>query len=163
MTMPSEGEKLIDLLIVEAVRYVEQLVERVVRDSFEGSGAGAGAESLLSDDSWKLVLRKTIESNTAANSPVMELFVKRSYELMMRGLIPSLSSSSSGACVASDLAPTLSKFSMHSAQQASAVKALVDKARRLLSHHVRVHGGTYSTMLQSIKYAIGSGPSSDPV
>ena len=156
-----EGVKLIDSLITEATRYVEQLLERNVRDSLEGAvesrvGASGRVEATIMHissgtgkycgDSWKFALRKAIENNTTSTSPVMGLFAKRVYELLMRGLIPVFTSSSTSPA----LGPIMSKYSMQSAQQASAMRTLIDRSKLLLNHHTKVHSSTYSTMLQLI-------------
>lgn len=127
------GSKLMDSLCVEATRYVEQLVEKRVRDTLDTGGTA------IADDSWKVNLRKSIEANTASSSPIMTLIVKRTYELLMRGLL-----------CPSTVESVLQKYSMATTQQTSAVKSVISKSKLLLTHHSKVHENTYKTLLKLI-------------
>ncbi len=128
------GAKVLESLCVEATRYVENLAERRVRNALDGGGSTASLS-----DAWKNGLRKAIEANTVASSPIMTLFMKRAYELVLRGLLGVNNNS---------IEPTLQKYSMRTSQQASAVRGVIDKTKLLLGHHAKVHKNTYTCLLQ---------------
>ena len=98
-----------------------------------------GGSTASLSDAWKNGLRKAIEANTVASSPIMTLFMKRAYDLVLRGLLGVNNNS---------IEPTLQKYSMHTSQQASAVRGVIDKTKLLLGHHAKVHKNTYTCLLQ---------------
>ena len=129
------GGKVLESLCIEATRYVEQLVEKRMRTTLD-----TGGTATTFGDTWKNTLKKTIEANTVTNSPIMTLFMKRVNELVMRGLLQPNTS----------VEPVLRKYSMHTSQQVSAVKSVIEKAKLLLSHHAKVHKNTYTSLLKLI-------------
>ena len=127
------GAKILESLCVEATRYVEQLVERRLRNTLD-----TGGTTVTINDTWRNNLKKTIEANTVASSPIMTLFMKRAFELILRGLL----------CPNNPIEPVLQKYSIHTSQQASAIKSVVSKVKLLLNHHAKVHKNTYSSLLK---------------
>ena len=123
--------QLMDSIAAEACRFVECLVQsKTRRDLSTGMNC-------VSDGTWKQTLRSALESNTAEASPIMQLFSKRTYELLLRGLL-----------LGAIQKERFMRYSFSTRQQAAAINGVVGKAKTLLTHHQKVHQSTYETLLR---------------
>ena len=111
-------------------------------------------------------LKQLVISNTNDDSQLFKLIVKRSYELLLKGVLyysPSPSPSPSSPSSASSTYDTtlqlknlLIQYGMPTQQQHLCITQILQKANNLLAHNRIVHQETYKTILTIIDYHLHS-------
>jgi T-complex protein 11 len=120
-------------IITESTRHIKACVRKV-----QGVAGLAQLNQLrIADQTFESNVAKSIKDVLVDNNPILNLFIKRIYKLLLRGLL------------AQPYAGKLPSYSLQSRAQERAIGALIQEASLLFNHTMRIHAALYSSILGS--------------
>lgn len=143
-------------LVAEVVHYVQFAIYRTREATVRISDNNVYPTAALSNENYDLKelqsrAEKMVRDVTSAQNPILALFAKRVYKILLRALL--------GKPFVSKLA----SYSLQSKGQERNLSRLIDLATKLFQHTMKVHGDLYKALLHTLSTSFLHEQTAQPV